>query len=70
MNALRWLTIFSGVMFSLCAVVPLLFLPWSLSHYSGEPEDTWALALSAVVLGLIAGLCFVGARLIGRRSGN
>ena len=62
MKTLRRLNIFAGLVLGSCAVVGILFLLWSLGHYSREPEDAWASALWAIPSSLLATLCFLNAR--------
>jgi len=67
MRALRALCLAIGLVLASGALLALIFLPWSLDHYSGEPEDTWVLAFWAVTLGTLAAISFVVVWAIGRK---
>lgn len=67
MRALRALFIAVGLLFAGAALLALLFVPWSLDHFSGEPEDFWALAFCAALAATIATVSFAIVWAIGRR---
>jgi hypothetical protein len=67
MRALRSLFLAAALLLALGAFLALMFLPWSMEHYSGEPEDTWVLAFWAATLGSSAAISLVIVWAIGRR---
>ncbi|WP_028969673.1 hypothetical protein [Sphingomonas sp. URHD0057] len=69
MAVIRLANILCGTLLFLGALVAVGFLPDKLISYSQEPEDVWAIGLTAVLCGSFAALCLANASRSNARFG-